>query len=614
MRFAFLTLALFASVAASRLHAASFKVIAVTGVTAPDVNRPELTVERISSASVSDNGRVAFSGEVSGPGVDSFSNDALFSYSQAGLKLESRQTDLVNGLSNGETHAGYYRPAINDSGKITFRGILQMSTGGISEYVATSSQSGLQLLARQGEQAFGAAGGETYTLLNTEPEINNAGDVVFFGFTSQGHGIWAKRNGIVEKITLTGDPSPGSGAFLGVVEFGTSGLQRRYELNENGAVAFLGWFEDEGWLLGRGGLFVDSGSGPSEVVLDESSAFNTETGFSNITSAITPTVQLNDSGQVAFTSHFSDESNPAYAGVWRSNGGTTELVVRSGDAAPGVLGGEFGLGVSHTQERINNSGNIAFLNYVKSNATRPNGGTGIWTDRNGILEFVAMTGTAAPGFSSEWVFSGLGGYPIGYNDNGTVVFTSYVSHPGFPPEDARLDGIWISQEGQATKLLVGQGSVIDVDPDPVITTLKTVHAFESIDAQRNVFDLTETDELLVNIVFEEGGEGLFLFDFAQSPVLSGDYDLDSDVDGADFLTWQKSYGSTNDLAADGDRDGAIDNDDLAVWHATYGQAFGSAQASSLTSTVPEPTGISLLVLATSLSLCSRRAFAFDTRT
>lgn len=53
----------------------------------------------------------------------------------------------------------------------------------------------------------------------------------------------------------------------------------------------------------------------------------------------------------------------------------------------------------------------------------------------------------------------------------------------------------------------------------------------------------------------------------------GDYDVDADVDGADFLRWQRSLGSTSELAADGNRNGQVDAGDLISWE----QRFGSEE-------------------------------------
>ena len=77
-----------------------------------------------------------------------------------------------------------------------------------------------------------------------------------------------------------------------------------------------------------------------------------------------------------------------------------------------------------------------------------------------------------------------------------------------------------------------------------------------------------------------------------------DFDSDSDVDGTDFLAWQRGNGIDDGTAllADGDAngDGNVNASDLAAWQGQY--ANGASQASL--STVPEPT--SLLMIAMGL--------------
>ncbi|QEG33540.1 PEP-CTERM sorting domain-containing protein [Bythopirellula goksoeyrii] len=82
-----------------------------------------------------------------------------------------------------------------------------------------------------------------------------------------------------------------------------------------------------------------------------------------------------------------------------------------------------------------------------------------------------------------------------------------------------------------------------------------------------------------------------LFDFA-----SADFDDDGDVDGRDFLTWQRGYGKLLGAAhseGDADGDGDVDADDIMVFHAQYGSP--PELASALIFAVPEP---STLVLVT----------------
>lgn len=80
----------------------------------------------------------------------------------------------------------------------------------------------------------------------------------------------------------------------------------------------------------------------------------------------------------------------------------------------------------------------------------------------------------------------------------------------------------------------------------------------------------------------------------QGDALAGDYNSDGKVDGADFLAWQRGFGSTTNLAADGNRNGVVDAGDLDVWKNTFGYA-GSGVADAQTA-VPEPTALALLAL------------------
>ena len=67
----------------------------------------------------------------------------------------------------------------------------------------------------------------------------------------------------------------------------------------------------------------------------------------------------------------------------------------------------------------------------------------------------------------------------------------------------------------------------------------------------------------------------------------GDFDRDQDVDGADFLLWQRSYGQTASPAGsgpDGNRDGVINGADLTVWKSMFGTA--SQQVLSLPVAAP----------------------------
>ena len=97
-----------------------------------------------------------------------------------------------------------------------------------------------------------------------------------------------------------------------------------------------------------------------------------------------------------------------------------------------------------------------------------------------------------------------------------------------------------------------------------------------------------------------GAGGSFAYDRAEIAP-SADFDRDGDVDGQDFLTWQRNFGATFALQSEGDAnfDGTVDANDLAAWQDSYGSLLLAVIA------VPEPTDL-LLTCTAFLGLVLRR--------
>jgi len=76
---------------------------------------------------------------------------------------------------------------------------------------------------------------------------------------------------------------------------------------------------------------------------------------------------------------------------------------------------------------------------------------------------------------------------------------------------------------------------------------------------------------------------------------AGDFDFDGDVDGADFLAWQRGE-SVNPLSAA----------DLNAWKANFGAPTSSFPA---TATVPEPATVALLLMAAAGAILQQRSAA-----
>jgi hypothetical protein len=102
-----------------------------------------------------------------------------------------------------------------------------------------------------------------------------------------------------------------------------------------------------------------------------------------------------------------------------------------------------------------------------------------------------------------------------------------------------------------------------------------------------------SDELMAFNKTLTAQEVLDQFRLISAPKWDGDFDRDSFVDGADFVLWQRTLGSTLDLSADVSHDNVVNDADLPIWSAAFGTALPDQLAMSV---VPEPTALALAVV------------------
>ncbi len=121
---------------------------------------------------------------------------------------------------------------------------------------------------------------------------------------------------------------------------------------------------------------------------------------------------------------------------------------------------------------------------------------------------------------------------------------------------------------------------------PALGTSQNATLFSSVGATTAVAAIVDGRLAEVTAL---GGQGLINGDFAGEVLplaLPGDFDVDGDVDGEDFLRWQAGFGiTTGATLGDGDAngDGAVDGGDFLIWQANFGilpPAGSGAQAES----------------------------------
>ncbi|MBA4105479.1 MAG: hypothetical protein C0485_06945 [Pirellula sp.] len=282
---------------------------------------------------ISDNGTVALSSFIYGPGVDSINNRGIWTKSTGNLTLAYRSGTQAPGLDSGVLITGptvlYTGPVVNDAGEIVFLGTLTGPGIGPTNNQSLWSTGGgsLHMVARTGSQAPGAPEGVTFTDFwegAWSMLLNNSGETAFQGVTSDGgYGIWSERGGL-HAVARSGQSTPG----LPGETFRDFSVP---VLNANGHVAFAGFVAS-----GKNGLWSEGNGELALVAMAGNPAPGAPSGVT-FHSFSAPT--LNGRGQFAFQAYLNDLKFPNASGVWVQDvDGVLRAIVRSGDSievAPG---------------------------------------------------------------------------------------------------------------------------------------------------------------------------------------------------------------------------------------------------------------------------------------
>jgi hypothetical protein len=205
--------------------------------------------------------------------------------------------------------------------------------------------------------------------------------------------------------------------------------------------------------------------------------------------------------------------------------------------------------------------------------------------------------------------------------------TAFVLDPALTPLEAiaysiEVRNYLVSGQGMTFTLILEQGGSIFAAPRhtsgaagtlnwlAVAPPAFTVSQFSRIDGDGELqFGAPGSPITIGFSTADENGLGRIVgfdnFAVMAIPLVSADFDKDDDVDGSDFLAWQREFRLPKDAAAmsaDANHDGQVDELDLAIWGAAFGIAAG---ASNLESGAPEPSAATLAAAAF-LGVGSRR--------
>lgn len=309
-------------------------------------------------------------------------------------------------------------------------------------------------VALKGDAAPGTAAGVVFETFDSA-NLNAAGSVVFTA-TLSGPGVdatnllalWSEGGGALGLVARQGSQAPGTEAGV-VFDFIDHPI-----IDDSGGAACLASLTGPGvdftnnlglWSSGVGGLTLVARTGSQAPGTPAGTAFSF---FDN------SVVLLNAAGQTGFRGILTGVGvNPTNdRGIWSQASGTLDLVIRSGDPAPGTPAGTFFLFLLDSPV-FNDLGQAAFSASLTGAGVTPADNSGIWSQGGGALALVARAGDPAPGTEMGVSFDGLLNVPLAINNAGQTVFRGKLVGPGI---DASNDtGIWLQDAGSLT--LVSRG-------------------------------------------------------------------------------------------------------------------------------------------------------------
>jgi hypothetical protein len=243
--------------------------VAVTGEQAPGTVVGTTLNGFDFNAVINDAGRVAFAGQLSGPGTTTATNQAIWHETSSGLELLARTGSSAPGTTPGIVFSGvmYQGLAFDVSGNPIFRaelsgsGVNMMNNSGVWRVVNGS----LSLMLREGDQAPELAPGMSFSHAPF-PTLNENGQMAFIAGLRGGsvnfsndQGIWASDlDGQLRLIVREGElleVTPGDFRTIAELSMHSSlGYTEAYRaFNNKGQLTFGAIFTD-----GTSGVFVSN--------------------------------------------------------------------------------------------------------------------------------------------------------------------------------------------------------------------------------------------------------------------------------------------------------------------------------------------------------------------
>ncbi len=602
------------------LQGNEISVIAIEGTPSPIPGEIfSLTIQ--APPSLNNTGMLAFRSDIIANGS---SRSRIFRGNESGVELIARQGDLFDGETKAVLSAGY-GIAINSAG--------EMATNLTWNPPANSNiRRDAIVLFDNGDiipTAFDGSpepngGGFIFFRPYYLPALNTSGQLAFttsLVSTSDGAETALYRSepntGALTELVREGDTVPGgNGVFIGHADFSNAVFPSPV-LNDSGEVAFVGMISGSG-VSNDQGIYRADGLTIEQVVRanDQTPDFlNTSRRFREF-KFWRPSI--NDSGDIAFAARLT--GGVQIEGIYKSVDGVTTRIAEIGFGFEG-LDGFFRRKLDGVE--INNSGDVVFhAGVILSDGNGFQSGIFLQGSEASDTRIIALGGLPAPGGLGEFYKSGSSTLTANYslNDSGQVAFLTLVDT--LPNASGGvIEALFLDNPGGEVEVVAYEGMSFE---GSIFTELSFAGTSSLGNDWTDEYQgLNNRGEVAFAFELADGREGMALW--SSETLLEGDFDADGDVAGADFLAWQRGFGSVynasdlstwetnygaNESELDGgfDSDGDVDGADflkwqrddgtsasLALWKDNFGTPSNSGLAAAST-TIPEPSTLLLTAL------------------
>lgn len=530
-------------------------------------------------------GRTAFLGQLQTGvgGVNNSSDSGIWSETTGALALVAREGQQAPGAPADADFSAFSPISVNADGELTFNASLVAGAGGVTAAnnsgVWSSGNGSLALVVRKAQAVERATSGLNIAITNSAG-LNRGGQVALRSpIVGGGSGIWKLVNGAMAPVILSGDQAPGTDTGVTFASFSTVATN----LNAAGQTAFRALLAGPGVSndTNGSGIWAERNNGLALIARRGNSAPIAGLKFLNIGE---PTI--NQKGLTAFLAALTGPGVNATNNdaLWAEKDNTLALVARAGSQAPlAPIGANFDV---FGDPLINGDSDVAFTSTLVGGGLTTANNDGIWARKDGLLRQVVAEGAEAIGGPTGALFQAFS--DISLNSAGQVAFSGTLSGGQTTAESDK--GIWAQTLGGVLTLVAREGQAFEVAPGSTRTiSALTLASGTNEDGRGGAFN--DRGEVAFMASFTDGSSGVFVSDAAKSS--PGDFDGDLDVDGADFLVWQRGsgiLGAGHPGNGDANYDGNVNGADLDVWKTK----FAVAPATLATASVPEPGAMTLL--------------------